>query len=146
EVPPTGSRALEPDTRRLARAVAAVEATSLAAGAARRPGGRDGGRCVGGAPGRVCLPRMAAPWRWATRYTEDSPMPNVRAISDTGIVVPAYRRVTSPSCSSLSLRRVGLTRCASFASSRLTAVEAAGGPGVGAFAPSHEANSDLSDC
>jgi hypothetical protein len=54
----------------------------------------------------VDRPRRAAPWRWATRYTDDSPIPNRLLISETGVSVSAYRRVTSRSCWSLSLRRV----------------------------------------
>jgi hypothetical protein len=37
--------------------------------------------------GVVILPRNEAPWRWATRYTEDSPMLNERAIFETGVFV-----------------------------------------------------------
>src|SRR6202011_2597945 len=51
-------------------------------------------------------PRNAAPWRCATRYTDDSPIPKRLLISETGVSVSAYRRVTSRSCESLSLRRV----------------------------------------
>jgi hypothetical protein len=47
-------------------------------------------------------PRRAAPRRCATRYTDDSPIPNRLLISETGVSVSAYNRVTSRSCSSLS--------------------------------------------
>lgn len=51
-------------------------------------------------------PRSAAPCRWATRYTDDSPIPNRLLISETGVSVSAYSRVTSRSCWSFNLRRV----------------------------------------
>jgi hypothetical protein len=51
-------------------------------------------------------PRRAAPRRCATRYTDDSPIPNRLLISETGVSVSVYDRATSRSCSSLSLRRV----------------------------------------
>jgi hypothetical protein len=51
-------------------------------------------------------PLSEAPWRCATRYTDDSPIPNRLLISETGVSVSAYSRVTSRSCASVSLRRV----------------------------------------
>ena len=58
------------------------------------------------APLVLVRPRSLAPCRCATRYTDDSPIPNRLLISDTGVSVSAYRRVTSRSWSSVSLRRV----------------------------------------
>jgi hypothetical protein len=54
---------------------------------------------------RGARPRSFAPWRSTMRYTDDSPTPNFWLISGTGVLVSAYRRVTSRSCSSVSLRR-----------------------------------------
>jgi hypothetical protein len=49
-------------------------------------------------------PRKLAPWRCEMRYTDDSPTPKRLAICGTGVSVSLYRRVSSFSCSSLSLR------------------------------------------
>jgi hypothetical protein len=40
-------------------------------------------------PDVLVRPRSAAPWRCATRYTDDSPMPKRLLISETGVSVSA---------------------------------------------------------
>ena len=65
-------------------------------------------------------PRSPAPRRCTMRYTDDSPIENCLLMSGTGVVVSAYRRVTSRSCSSVSLWRGGKVRRVSSAPSRVT--------------------------
>jgi hypothetical protein len=67
-----------------------VDAAGFAAAAA--------GRLVDALEVVAVRPRKAAPCRCATRYTDDSPIPYRLLISETGVSVSAYKRVTSRSC------------------------------------------------